>query len=215
MINNYKHIIWDWNGTLLNDVDFCRNIINGILVRNKLPKLSLDKYRQIFTFPVQKYYEAAGLDFNKTSFEILGKEFMDEYESKKLSCSLYHNAKNVLSEIHKRGIKQSVLSAYKHDTLVEIIKAYNLFDYFDNVIGSDNIYAGGKTHLGLKLMEMLDVDREQILFVGDTLHDAEVADAMGVQSILIADGHQAKDKLIYNATLVIDNILDLYNYLFK
>ena len=88
MINNYKHIIWDWNGTLLNDVDFCRRIINRILVENDLPELSLNRYREIFTFPVEDYYKTAGLDFSKTSFEVLGKDFMVEYEAKKLTCSL-------------------------------------------------------------------------------------------------------------------------------
>jgi phosphoglycolate phosphatase len=212
LVNNYKHIIWDWNGTLLNDVDYCRRIINKILSQNNLPELSLSKYKEIFTFPVQDYYKAAGLDFSITSFEILGKEFMKDYEKNKLTCKLYDNAKNVLSEIHKKGIKQSVLSAYKHDTLVEILKTYDLFDYFDNVIGSDNIYAGGKTHLGLQLIEQIDVSKDQILFVGDTLHDAEVAEAMGVHSILIADGHQAKEKLIKNGTLVLDNLKELSEY---
>lgn len=215
MIANYKHIIWDWNGTLLNDVDFCRRIINRILLKNNLPELSLNNYREIFTFPVQNYYAAAGLDFDKISFEVLGKDFMDEYEKNKLTCELYDNSKSILTEIHKRGLKQSVLSAYKHDTLVDILKSYNLFDYFDNVIGSDNIYAGGKTHLGLKLIEVLDINKEQILFVGDTLHDADVADAMGVKSVLIANGHQAKDKLIRNGTLVMDNLKDLSTYLFQ
>ena len=77
-MNNYKHIIWDWNGTLLNDVDYSKNIINNILSDNDLPKLSLQKYREIFTFPVQDYYVAAGLDFSKTSFEILVRKYIEK-----------------------------------------------------------------------------------------------------------------------------------------
>lgn len=215
MISNYKHIIWDWNGTLLNDVDFCRRIINRILRENNLPELSISKYRNIFTFPVQDYYEAAGLDFNKVSFELLGKDFMEEYERDKLTCQLYENTKFVLSEIHKRGLKQSVLSAYKQDTLIDILKSYNLFDYFKFIIGSDNIYAGGKTHLGLKLIEKLNVKKNEILFVGDTLHDYEVAKAMGVNSLLIADGHQTKEKLRVNGAIVLDNMKEFSDYLFK
>ena len=213
MINNYKHIIWDWNGTLLNDVDFCRKIINRILIDNKLPELSLKKYREIFTFPVQDYYAAAGLDFNKISFEILGKDFIDEYESKKLSCSLHQDAVNILSAIHKKGIKQSVLSAYLHDNLVSILDHYNLSHYFDNIVGLDNIYAGSKTHLGLKLIEELDVNKNEVLFIGDTLHDAEVAEAMGVNCVLIANGHQVKDKLDINGNLVLSNLSDFMVYL--
>ena len=213
MINNYKHVIWDWNGTLLNDVDFCCRIINRILVENNLPVLSLKKYREIFTFPVQNYYQAAGLDFTKTSFEIMGKDFIDEYESKKLSCSLFDNAIDVLSGIQKQGIGQSVLSAYLHDNLVSILEHYKLTKYFDNIIGLDNIYAGSKTHLGLSLVEQLNIPKDQILFIGDTLHDAEVAEAMGVKSILIANGHQEKNKLLINNNFVLENLSQLRSFL--
>lgn len=213
MINNYKHVIWDWNGTLLNDVNFCRKIINRILVENNLPNLSFNKYREIFTFPVQNYYQAAGLDFSKISFEVLGKDFIDEYESKKLTCSLFENSEIVLSGIHKKGIGQSVLSAYLHDNLLNILDHYNLTKYFDNVIGLDNIYAGSKTHLGLSLVEQLNLPKEQILFIGDTLHDAEVAEAMGVNSILIANGHQTKEKLIGNGRFILDDLFSLKIYL--
>jgi phosphoglycolate phosphatase len=213
LINNYKHIIWDWNGTLLNDVDFCRRIINRILGENELPELSLEKYREIFTFPVQDYYKTAGLDFSKTSFEAMGKDFIDEYEEKKLSCSLHENAIEVLSTIHQKGINQSVLSAYLHDNLVSILGHYNLTQYFDNVIGLDNIYAGSKTHLGLALVDQLNLPKENILFIGDTLHDAEVAKAMGVKSILIANGHQVKEKLMVNSNFVLDEMTQLKKYL--
>ena len=213
MINNYKHVIWDWNGTLLNDVDFCCKIINRILVENNLPVLSLKKYREIFTFPVQNYYQEAGLDFTKTSFEIMGKDFIDEYESKKLSCSLFDNAIDVLSGIQKQGIGQSVLSAYLHDNLVSILEHYKLTKYFDNIIGLDNIYAGSKTHLGLSLVEQLNIPKDQILFIGDTLHDAEVAEAMGVKSILIANGHQEKNKLLINDNFVLENLNQLRSFL--
>ena len=213
MINNFKHVIWDWNGTLLNDVDFCCKIINRILVENNLPVLSLKKYREIFTFPVQNYYQAAGLDFTKTSFEIMGKDFIDEYESKKLSCSLFDNAIDVLSGIQKQGIGQSVLSAYLHDNLVSILEHYKLTKYFDNIIGLDNIYAGSKTHLGLSLVEKLNIPKDQILFIGDTLHDAEVAEAMGVNSILIANGHQEKNKLLINDNFVLENLNQLRSFL--
>jgi phosphoglycolate phosphatase len=212
--NNYKHIIWDWNGTLLDDTDFCRKIINRILIQNKLPALSLSKYRQIFTFPVQDYYQSAGLDFSKTSFEILGKDFIDEYESKKLTCSLHDNVVEILSAVKEEGIGQSVLSAYLHENLISILDHYKLTQYFDNISGLDNIYAGSKTHLGLKLIKDLDVNKNEVLLIGDTLHDAEVAKAIGVNCILIADGHQAKEKLYSNGNLVLRDLVGLKSYLF-
>src|ERR1035441_3524443 len=83
MIQNFKHIIWDWNGTLLNDTSLSLNIINGLLKSKNLNTLSLEDYRFIFDFPVKNYYEKAGFNFTEYSFEEVGKQWMDEYEIRK------------------------------------------------------------------------------------------------------------------------------------
>ena len=112
------------------------------------------------------------------------------------------------SDVYKR----QVLSAYLHDNLVNILEHYNLTQYFDNIIGLDNIYAGSKTHLGLMLIEKLKLPGEEILFIGDTLHDAEVAKAMGVECILIANGHQVKETLMVNSNFVFEELKNLKNH---
>ena len=70
-ILKYNHIIWDWNGTLLNDVELCASIMNNLLRNESLSEISLEKYREIFTFPVEEYYKLAGHNFERNSFEIL------------------------------------------------------------------------------------------------------------------------------------------------
>ncbi len=195
MNENIKHIIWDWNGTLLNDVVLCKNIMNHLLAKNNLPLLSLEKYREIFTFPVSEYYRLAGLDFNKTSFEVLGKEFMDLYEQRKYECTLFPGATDSLNYFMERGITQSILSAYHQNTLTEMVQHFNLEYYFEKLSGLDNIYAGGKTDIGKKLLSELPYDKHEIVLIGDTKHDKDVADALGIKAIIIADGHQDLKKL--------------------
>lgn len=208
----FKHLIWDWNGTLLDDVDYCRRIINNILIENSLPELSINKYREIFTFPVKDYYEAAGLDFNKKSFEELGKQFIIEYEIGRLSCKLFDNSIQLLEELKNNGVKHSILSAYKHDSLKQILESYKIASLFDNIVGSDNIYASGKEHLGLQLIEKITEHPSEVLFVGDTIHDFEVAQAMGVDCVLIANGHQSKEKLLTTKCVVFENLFELKQY---
>lgn len=211
MKNKIKYIIWDWNGTLFNDVQLGVDIINNLLKDNNLPQITFDKYRDIFTFPVSDYYQIAGFDFNKTSFEILGKKFMDEYERRKYEMNLFEGAREVLELARSRGIKQSVLSAYKHDTLVEILNHYKISEYFESIMGLDNIYAGSKEHLGIELRKKISYDEDEILFVGDTLHDADVAKAMNVKCILISKGHQSPKKLLENGNVVLSDISELKN----
>jgi phosphoglycolate phosphatase len=196
MINkNIKHIIWDWNGTLFDDVVLCKDIMNNILKRFELPELTLEIYRSIFTFPVQDYYQKAGLDFNVASFEVLGKDFMDEYENRKYECDLHSGVREGLEDINHSGITQSILSAYHHVTLEEIVDHFKIRNYFNLLYGLDNIYAGGKTEIGKKLISDLPFKREEILLVGDTIHDRDVAAELGINVIIIANGHQDHERL--------------------
>ncbi|MBI5660922.1 MAG: HAD family hydrolase [Ignavibacterium album] len=213
MKNKIKHLIWDWNGTLFNDVQLSVDIINNLLKINKLPQITYEKYRDIFTFPVSDYYKLAGFDFNKTSFEILGKMFMEEYENRKYEMNLFNGAKEILELVRSRGISQSVLSAYKYDTLLEVLEHYCISEYFESVSGLDNIYAGSKEHLGIELRKRLNFHKSEILLVGDTLHDADVAKAMDVDCVLISNGHQSADKLKANGNLVLSDLSELKHLL--
>ena len=87
-LKKYRHLIWDWNGTLLDDAWLCREIMNGQLRRRSLPVLSQKKYEEIFDFPVEKYYRALGFDWGRESFQEAGTEFIVEYEQRKKECSL-------------------------------------------------------------------------------------------------------------------------------
>jgi len=208
-----KHVFWDWNGTLFNDVELCLNLGNKLLKQRGLPLMSLDTYRDYFELPVKKYYENAGFDFTKESFELVGRIWMNDYETQKYSCNLFEGISDVLTFFKENGIKQSILSAYSLMDLKDIIKYYKIDHFFENVKGLDHIYADSKLHLGKELLEETKLSTDEILFVGDTHHDYEVAVELGVKSILFSQGHQSKEKLLKFNVPVIDNIKDLVNYL--
>ena len=114
-ILKYDHIIWDWNGTLLNDVELCASIMNNLLRKESLSEISLERYREIFTFPVEEYYKLAGHNLINISFEVLGKEFMIEYEQNKLDCVLYPSVNESLQLLQERGKKNIY---YQHISMI-------------------------------------------------------------------------------------------------
>ena len=130
MISKYKHIIWDWNGTVLDDLHLCVDVANNLFSKKNIPTLTVEKYKSIFTIPVKNYYIAAGFDFDKESFEVVGKEWMDEYEAHKYECSLHDDLIDTMEQIYNKGIEQSLLSAYKQDRLNEMVVKFNLSKYF-------------------------------------------------------------------------------------
>ena len=208
---NFKHIIWDWNGTLFNDVELCAGIMNLLLAQESLPNISIQKYKEIFTFPVIEYYKIAGHTFEKTSFEILGRQFMDEYELRKNNCDLYSGVRELLSELQKRNATQHLLSAYEQNSLNRILKHYAIENYFKNIVGLDNIYAGGKSHLAKTLEAKIKTNGNSgnILLIGDTIHDYEVAQEINSDCILLSHGHQDEERLLTLKIPVAKNIEEL------
>ena len=212
MIENYKHIIWDWNGTLFNDVELSIDIINNILTGMELKPLSITEYKDIFTFPIKEYYTKAGMDFDKYSFEKVGRQWINEYEKRRLEGRLYDGAEEILQFISDNGQEQSILSAYSQITLVEIVGHFKLENFFSHLVGLDNIYADSKIELGKEFMKTIGNGRGEVLLIGDTVHDYEVAREIGVKCLLIADGHQSKEVLSVCGVPVLDSIKDIYNF---
>lgn len=212
-MKRYKNIIWDWNGTLFDDIELCKDIINNVLKKRKMPTLTYEVYREIFTIPVEEYYKKAGFDFSKEPFEKVGREWVDEYEQRKYEANLSNGAFETVVSIHAQGISQSILSAYKQNTLDEIAAKFGLTKYMSNIVGLDHIYATGKNELGKKLMLKLGNRESNSLMVGDTVHDYEVANEIGADCVLLSSGHQSREHLLQCGVKVFNNFYELKSYL--
>jgi phosphoglycolate phosphatase len=211
----YEHVVWDWNGTLFDDVHLCVEIINGLLKARNLPVLSVEKYKNIFTFPVRDYYYKLGFDFEEESFEKIGAEWMKEYERRKYEATLFEDAKEIVEKLKERGIKQSVLSAYSLHTLREALERFGLLSYFVTVKGLDNIYAASKMELGIQLAEELNLSNGRTLLIGDTLHDADVAHELGFDVALVSRGHQSDSTLRKAENKVYASLREMWVSLFE
>lgn len=209
MIKNIRHIIWDWNGTLFDDVDLCVENINWLLKKYNYLPITKERYKEIFTFPVIEYYRRAGFNLEQLDFTKIGKEWMDRYEQNKYQAKLADGAEEIVKIFFDKGIKQSILSAYSEDTLIEIIDRFGLKNFFTNIVGLDNIYAESKINLGKRLIQKIDTNKDEILLIGDTVHDFEVSQELGCKCILLASGHQSRKELEKCGVEVVDELKDL------
>ena len=194
-IANYKHFIFDWNGTLLNDLWLAVDVIDKMLIKRKLPGMSIERYCEVFDFPVKDYYQNIGFDFDRESFEIVGTEFIVEYDKRQYECQLQYGAVQLIENIHLQNFHLSILSAREQSMLEQNLKHYKINQYFPVVAGLKDHYANGKLESGMQLIEEAHIPPSETLLIGDTLHDAEVAKEMGIDCVLIASGHQAIHRL--------------------
>lgn len=195
-MSGLTHVLWDWNGTLLDDVDVCIAVENQMRgVRGIHPPLTRAWYREIFGFPVKAFYERAGFRFNQESFEQVAAIYTDAYQRDSEVCALHPGAWEVLGAVQRMGLRQIILSATKQELLVEQMRRYPILHFFEQVLGIDDVYASSKVGLAQGWMRGESVHPGAVVLVGDTLHDYEVAKALGCRCVLIANGHQSHSRL--------------------
>ena len=209
----YKHIIWDWNGTLLDDTWLCVEGINKSLEKRSLQTISKEIYRKVFSFPVEDYYERLGFDFKKEPFEVAGDEFVAYYAKCFHKVKLHKQVSSALGALEIAGFSQSILSAGKQEYLDQWVKVHGLSEYFMIIRGIDNQYARGKIELGISFIKELPYEKDEIVMVGDTVHDSDVADAMGIDCLLIDHGHMGNKKLKATGRKVFSNIEQVRDHL--
>ena len=189
-------ILWDFNGTLIDDVSVCVDCINTLLSRRNLKTMSIDEYRDAFDFPVRGFYERFGFDFQKESYDSIADEWIQEYHSQmRTRMRLRVGARELINALDASGIRQGVLSAYKEDSLRVALQGLGLGGRFDPIIGGGDYHANGKLDAARERLATINVPLCDIVLIGDTVHDFDVATSLGMSCILISGGHQSENRL--------------------
>jgi phosphoglycolate phosphatase len=194
-LRDKDHVIWDWNGTLLDDVGHAVATMNTLLAPRGLPPLDLGRYRQTFGFPLRGYYEACGFDLRAEPLPELCEAFVERFMAGVYDCPLVPGSRELLHAVKRAGKTQSVLSATDQENLENMVSGFQLETVFDFVFGIGDKLASSKVYRGHELLSASGVDRTRTVLVGDTDHDLEVGRALGVPVVLVAHGHQSPARL--------------------
>ena len=132
----YTHIIWDFNGTISNDVDACIKSANHLLSVHGLPTVkSIEQYRSLFGFPIQDYYARMGFDFEKTPYAELAPEWMDYYFTYSKNAIVYPDIPKALDALREKGMEQWILSATEVNMLRGQLEGLGILSRFDGILG--------------------------------------------------------------------------------
>ena len=211
-MNKPHTIIWDWNGTLLNDVEISVQSMNRMLRKRDLPELDIETYQEVFTFPVINYYSAIGFDFGKEPWDEAAIEFIRIYLEALPVCGLAPKVMETLEFFRSCTFGQAIISAMEHETLLKSVASLGIMEYLDYIGGIGDHYGAGKIENALQYMELHSLAPEEVTLIGDTLHDAEVASKLGCNCILLASGHQSAGRLRTSGHTVLQGIADIIPY---
>ena len=202
-------LIWDWNGTILDDAGVCRQIADIMLGERGIPTLpDMDAYRAVFGFPIKSYYEKMGYRFGPEDEPIV------LYDRLYRTAALRPGIVDFLDRRKGEGYRQVLLSATRRDQLLEQVAAFgDVGDRFEQKLGLTDHYAFSKAALAKAFIEGQGIPRERTLFIGDTDHDFEVSSAIGCPCVLLEGGHQSRERLLKMGVPVLRDLSELESYL--
>ncbi|MDD6315548.1 MAG: HAD family hydrolase [Clostridia bacterium] len=209
----FTHVIWDFNGTLMDDVDVAVASVNDMLDKRGMQRTTRAEYVHMITSPIIEYYKKI-FDLRTVSFEDIQVEFLMGYEKRIGRAGLLPGVAQALARFSKEGLRQCVISSFEQGRLRRMVEDLGIGGYFSEVSGADNTRAEGKVERGRDWLRRSGAEPRQVLVIGDLVHDWEMAQALGAGCILIAAGHQHRRALERCGVPVFDNAGQMLDDLF-
>ncbi|MFA9428963.1 HAD family hydrolase [Egicoccus sp. AB-alg2] len=206
-----RHVVWDWNGTLLDDQLVVVEALNAVLADRGLPPTDLATYQRLYTRPVQTFYERLfGRPIQPDEWEHLDDVYHHGYASALERAQLAVDAEVALHRVAGAGRSQSLLSMYRHEQLVPLVQQLGIDDHFLRIDGLRGAGGGRKApYLEAHLEHILPVTGaapEEILVVGDAIDDAVAAQHVGARCVLYDGGSHPREELEATGVPVVDTL---------
>jgi phosphoglycolate phosphatase len=204
-----KVVFWDWNGTLANDTPILCDIFNRLIHPRGGTPVTVEQYRELYRHPVRGMYEDAGVDLSTHSFDDIAHEWHEHYTLLSRDVTLHYDALPTLEEIRSRGSRQMVLSALPQDILEASVRLHGVENFFEQITGVSDKQGAGKIAEGRHLLSKTGVTPSDVTIIGDSSHDAEVAQALSTNCFLVARGAESRARLEVNGYPVLDSFAQI------
>ncbi len=203
----YKCIIWDWNGTLLDDVSLNIGIVNTLLSERGVDIIdSVDFYKKEFGFPVIDFYRKVGFDLENEDFTLIARQYAFLFNERYPHAEIFSDAEEALRLVKYSGREQLIISATEQGYLLKQVDYFELSHYFIDILGVSDVLGSSKTERAKKWIAERDIDPREVLFIGDTAHDYDTAKAIGCDCVLVSRGHYSEERLAETGCQVYKNL---------
>lgn len=203
----YTHIIWDWNGTLLDDIGASLASVNDMLARRGEPPMDINRYKECIGTPIIRFYEQV-FDLSKEDYSAILAEYNAGYMEHLADCSLTEGALEAVEKFAAAGVHQAIVSSSNNAQLCENAKKYGVYDKFEAVLGAADFKADSKIERARAYLAQ-SAENRAVLVVGDLEHDAEMAAEIGADCVLLTSGHEHPDRLRRAGAVIFDKIEEL------
>lgn len=192
-----RHLVWDWNGTLLGDGRIMMRSVIAAFAAAGLPEVTIEDHRKYFTRPISTFFEKlAKRPLSAAEHGVLQQSFEAAYRGIAANLALTSHADAVLRKWVAAGRTQSLLSMHPHEKLVPEIKKFGIAEYFLRADGYKGSGADTKAeHLKTHLAALGCPSLDDVVLIGDTVDDALAAQNAGLRCVIFHDARHALQDL--------------------
>lgn len=211
-----KAVLFDLDGTLL---DTSMGVIESAIFSAK--ELGYDELPRSIMMnfigpPIQKsfikYYRCT-MDVAQKAANIFRSYYIDKATN---NATVYPGVYEVMEELIRRKIKIAIASYKREDCAIKVLKNFKLDKFCSVIHGADNLNKLMKEDIINICLKELFADRKDVVFVGDTKHDAIGAFNAGISFIGVTYGMGFRTKSEVDEYVNIgsvDRIIDILNYI--
>ncbi|MFI6349596.1 HAD family hydrolase [Streptomyces sp. NPDC050560] len=212
MAESAAHIVWDWNGTLFQDMDAVITATNAAFGEVGMPAITLETYRENYCVPVPLFYERLmGRAPTAEEWSAMDAAFHQHYTRAHLACGLAEGAAALLAGWRAPGRSQSILSLAGHAEVVALVRGFGIEPHFIRVEGRRGPSGGSKAEqmvAHLAALAEAGVDPGRTVVIGDAADDAVAARHVGAHAVLYTGGSHRRESLLGAGDAVVDTLTD-------
>ncbi|MFE9372109.1 HAD family hydrolase [Streptomyces sp. NPDC006711] len=208
------HLVWDWNGTLLDDIAAVIEATNAAFAQLGMAPITLERYRDLYCVPIPVFYQRLmGRLPTDAEWLVMDAAFHEQYWARADACGLTEGAAELLAARRRAGRGQSLLSMAPHEHLVPIVRRHGITEHFLRVDGRTGPSHGSKAEHMVRHLTALraadpEISGERIVVIGDAVDDAVAAAAVGARAVLFTGGSHSRVSLTVAGVPVVDTLAE-------
>ena len=189
----YKFIVWDYNGTIIDDA-WVAVAAENIVLKAHGNEINMDFYLRECEMPIRNFYDKI-YDFSVCDFRQVADAFLENYDRISAEAKPFPEVCEAIRRFERLGLHQGVISGFETGRLTSSLEKFGLDGFFDFMSGADDVDCGSKSERAAAIVKKYGYDPKETLFIGDMYHDFETASRVGADCVLIAKGHQGAEVL--------------------
>jgi phosphoglycolate phosphatase len=214
-MHNYKLVIFDWDGTLMDSVDRIVFSMQATAIALSFEPPSYDQAKQIIGLSLPTAILTLFPDANEEQVQLLTAQYKHQYvEVNTTPTPLFDHALELLVNLKQENKLLAVATGKARAGLQRVWQASDTEHFFHASRCADESVSKPAPDMINSLLKELKIEKHEAVMIGDTSFDLEMAQRAGVDSIGVTHGVHDNEVLSqYQPRAIVDSLAELYELL--